>query len=152
MLPRLRGHREVHLLIWSDTLVPSLPALMQALATGSGTLPLGPQARLEHMTVTAMDHNDLVFPGRCDFVSVRSWGIVRAKLEDEAAALGVKLTFNVLFLNQHNVDLLDSIERKGGEAVAFCGTVPFSKSSEDPNVGNGSRMRVMQVPFFSTDL
>lgn len=147
ILQHLRGHREALLLLWSDALIPSLPALVQVLATGGGNALVGPQARLEHIRISIIDHNDLVFPGRRDFVSVRSWGLVRSKLESEAAALGVRVTFNVLFLNQHNLDLLDSIERKAGEAVAFCGCVPFNKSSEGPSIGNGSRARLMQVNY-----
>lgn len=148
ILPRLRGHRRVHIVLWNDIVVPCLPTLMQALATGGGaggSLLLQPQARLEHITVTALDPNDLVYPGRTDILTARSWGLVRERLQGEATALGIELEFNVHFLSKDNLGVLDSIQSTAGEAVAFCGSPTFNKSSEDPKVGNGSRIRVMQV-------
>jgi len=112
ILPRLTGYRKVHVLMWNEIPVPSLPALMRALSAGSGGPPLGPHARLEQLTVTVLDPHGLVFSGCSDFAHCTRVGVVKERLQIEAAALGIKLDFNVCILQEHNLDVLDTVHVK----------------------------------------
>lgn len=145
MVPRLLGHRNVHIICWSDAYLHHIPVLMKALAGQSDVPTLGsPRACLERMRVTIFDPHRLV-SRRSDLESMKTWGVVSQFFSVEAAKLGVEFEFRVLYPEANNVSVFEQVQPRADEVVAVTSLFVMLRSSEEPLVGGGTRVHLMQV-------
>jgi len=163
LVSRLLGHRRVHLICWAEAYLQQVPLLMRALAgkhpeaptspppphastptpgptPGFTAAPLGsPRACLEELRLTVIDPYQLVTK-RVDLHSAKLLGATEAAFQGEAAALGLRLEFQVLFLEAQTLEaVLDPVRPRQGEIAAACCIYLMQRSSEDPRVGGGAQ-------------
>lgn len=146
MVPRLLGHRNVHVICWAEAYVTQIAGLMKALAGESGTpTPGTPRACLERMRVTTFDPHRLVSK-RTDMHSMKAWGTWSEFLVQEASKLGVALEFRVLYPAANNMPaVFEEVQPREDEVVAVALPYVMMRLPGDPNVGGGARIQVMQV-------
>lgn len=82
---------------------------------------------------------------RMDMLAGKEWGATEAALKRQAAQAGVHMEFQVLFPEAENMEVLDAIQPRDGELVAACCLYVMQRASEDPRVGGGARIHLMEV-------
>lgn len=145
IVPRLLGHRNVHLICWSDAYLFHIPVVVQALVGQPDAPALGaPRACLEHMRVTVFDPHRLISK-RKDLNAMKSWGVVSHFMIHEAAKLGVTMEFRVIYPDAKNLAVFKDVQPREDEAVVVILLFVMLRSSEDPIAGGGSRIHLMEV-------